>query len=171
MKIIFISGDGHGAGKTTLAKKLTTGQHQIFSIANVIRFELAKKYPKYNWYDKSPEYKDKTIVQELNMTVREVMDRHGMEKKDKNSLYWAIELANTLTYPKESENLDLAVIDDLRFSDEMNYIKKHFSKEEFIHFHVLNPKALPEPHYENDKLKEYADYLIQPIIKETKNNT
>ncbi|MBX9702806.1 MAG: hypothetical protein K2X39_01505 [Silvanigrellaceae bacterium] len=61
MKIIFISGDGHGAGKTYLARSLVNGEHQIFSIANLIRGELVKEYPKYDWYNKNPEFKENTI--------------------------------------------------------------------------------------------------------------
>lgn len=160
MKIIFISGDGHGAGKTYLARKLTNGPHQIFSIANTIRFEIAKIYRKYDWYNKNPQYKDNTIVKETNKTIREMLDAYGREKKAKKHLYWAIELSNSLIYAKENDKLDIAVIDDLRFVDEMVYIKKRFHKDTVCHFHVVNPQAIAEPHYENDLLKNMADYYI-----------
>ena len=38
MRLILISGDGHGAGKTFLAKKLAESEEHIFSIANVPNF-------------------------------------------------------------------------------------------------------------------------------------
>ena len=62
MKLIMISGDGQGAGKTFLALKMTDNKSQIFSIANLIRAQLQKKYPEYDWYNREPEYKMKTIV-------------------------------------------------------------------------------------------------------------
>lgn len=83
MRIIFISGDGHGAGKTFLAKKLVNNDKQIFSIANLIRMQLAKEYPNYDWYNKSPEFKEKTKVKETSKTVHEMLDIRGKEKKVK----------------------------------------------------------------------------------------
>lgn len=160
MKIIFISGDGHGAGKTYLANKFTNGQHQIFSVANAIRFELSQHYKGYNWYNKDPKYKDKTIVKETNQTLRSMLDKHGNEKKDKNKFYWAQIIVNLLEYSRDHDKLDTVVIDDLRFLDELNYIKSKFQAEHCCHLHVVNSKALPEPNYENEKLKKVADYLI-----------
>ncbi|MES2615201.1 MAG: hypothetical protein V4591_07295 [Bdellovibrionota bacterium] len=160
MKIVFISGDGHGAGKTYLARKFTNGSHQIFSIANTIRFEISQKYKNYAWYNKSPEYKDNTIVKETNKTIREMLDEFGRNKKAKKKLYWAIALANSLIYAKENDKLDIVVIDDLRFVDEMRYIKDRFPHDTSCHFHVINPKAVPEPHYENERLRKLADYFV-----------
>ena len=165
MKIIFISGSGAGAGKTTLAEKLTNGHHQVFSVANTIRFEISKKYPKYDWYNKSTGYKNTTIVKETNMSLKQMMDKYGREKKEKNPLYWAKEMLNALDYAKDNEKLELAVIDDLRFVDEMKFIKSHFHNDASCHFHIENPNAIPEPHYENDKLQECADYIININFK------
>ena len=113
MKIIFISGDGHGAGKTYLARKLADSSNQIYSIANTIRFEIAQQYKKYDWYNKSPHYKDHTIVKETNKTIREMLDTYGREKKATKKLYWAIALANSLIYAKETEKLDILKTDFL----------------------------------------------------------
>lgn len=165
MKIIFISGDGQGAGRTYLARKLANDSNQIFSIASTIRFEISKLFKKYDWYNKSPEYKQNTIVKETNRTIGEMLDLYGRDKKSKNTLYWAIALANDLQYAKEHYKIDLAIIDDLRFVDEMNYIKSRFSHDKTCHFHVVNPHCTPEPHYENDILKKMADYLIRPNIQ------
>ena len=160
MRIIFISGDGHGAGKTYLAKKIASDTHQIFSIANMIRQELAKEYPKYDWYNKTPRYKDYTIAQETGKTIHQMLDEKGNQRKRKNKIYWAKELVELLKYNKEKLNLDLAVIDDIRFVDEYDFIKRYFQQEHITHFHIINPHAKPEPLYENDKLRDLADYHI-----------
>ena len=160
MRIVFISGDGHGAGKTYLAQKFTNGSHQIFSIANTIRFEISKKYINYDWYNKSPHYKEHTIVKETNLSIRDMLDQFGRQKKQEKKLYWAIALANSLVFAKENDKQDIVVIDDLRFVDEMKYIKDRFHDDTSCHFHVVNPYAKPEPNYENEKLKKLADYHI-----------
>lgn len=160
MRIIFISGDGHGAGKTYLAKKIASETHQIFSIANMIRKELEKEYPKYDWYNKLPRFKEKTVVKETGKTVYEMLDNRGKEKKNKNHLYWAQQITDILLYSRDTLKLNIAVIDDVRFVDEYEYIKKQFQQEHITHIHVINPKSKPEPTYENDKLKNIADYHI-----------
>lgn len=160
MRIIFISGDGHGAGKTYLAKKLASNVNQIFSIANTIRQELSKEFPRYDWYNKTPRYKDYTTVIETKKTVHQMLDEKGNQRKSKNNIYWAKELVDILKYNKEKLNLDLAVIDDIRFVDEYEFIKRYFQQDQITHFHIVNPHAKPEPLYENDKLKTLADYHI-----------
>ena len=87
MRIIFISGDGHGAGKTYFAKKIASSLGQIFSIANMIRKELAAEYPKYDWYNKDPRYKTYTMVEETNKTVHQMLIDRGEERKINNNIY------------------------------------------------------------------------------------
>lgn len=167
MRIIFISGDGHGAGKTYLAKKIASGTHQIFSIANMIRKELAIEFPKYDWYNKTPSFKDKTIIKENGKSIHQLLDDRGNERKSQNSLYWAKQITDVLIYNRDALKLDIAVIDDVRFVDEYEYIKKQFSHEHITHFHIINPAARPEPMYENEKLKKLADYhLISKAVME-----
>ena len=52
MKLMMISGDGQGTGKTFLARKITDNQAQIFSIVNVIRSQLQLKFPQYDQFNK-----------------------------------------------------------------------------------------------------------------------
>lgn len=160
MRIIFISGDGHGAGKTYLAKKIAVGTEQIFSIANMIRKELKLEYPNYDWYNKEPRYKTYTILSETNKSVHEMLIERGAAKKKKNPIYWAKELIDVINYNNKNNDIDFIVIDDLRYFDEYEYIKRYFSKAKFTHFHVLNPHAKEEVLYDNEKLKEIADYLM-----------
>lgn len=160
MRIIFISGDGHGAGKTHLARKMASGGHQIFSIANLIRKELHAKYPNYDWYNKSPYFKENTIVVETGKSIHYMLDHTGRDKKSINKIYWARSMVDLLEYNKNHNNLDIAIIDDVRFLDELEFIRSKFPKEKLTHFHVRNPDAKPEPMYENDKLAIMADYLM-----------
>ncbi|APJ02467.1 hypothetical protein [Silvanigrella aquatica] len=175
MRIIFISGDGHGAGKTYLSKKIASGKHELFSIANMIRKDLLVKYPKYDWYNKNPRFKDSTIVKETGKTVHQMLDEKGDEEKTKNKIYWAKQLVDLIVYNRDHLNLDLAIIDDIRYVDEYEFIKRTFQQEHITHFHVINPHAKPEPLYENDQLKDLADYHIisRRVInfkKDSKNN-
>ncbi len=170
MRIIFISGDGHGAGKTYLAKKIASNKQQIFSIANTIRKELAIEYPNYDWYNKSPSFKDNTTLKENGKTIHQMLDDKGNEKKSVNNLYWAQQIVELLKYNRDSLKLDIAVIDDVRFVDEYQYIRKQFEHEHITHFHIINPSAKAEPMYENDELKALADYhlISKPVINSMK---
>jgi hypothetical protein len=54
------------------------------------------------------------------------------------------------------QGLQLAVVDDVRFVDECAYLR-NLSGMEAIHFHVVNPKAVSEPQYNNETLKKQCD--------------
>jgi hypothetical protein len=160
MKLILISGDGHGAGKTFLARKLAANQDQMFSIANVIRGKLRKQYPAYDWYNKDPKFKTKTIVKETGLSVHTMLDALGRDTKRKFPLFWAKEIVEVIAYARSSVGLELGIIDDVRFLDEYQFIRSSLADCEIVHFHIVNPKALPEPQYENEQLKKLADYLL-----------
>jgi hypothetical protein len=160
MRVILISGDGHGAGKTFLARKFAR-EDCIFSIANLIRAELRKKYPNYDWYNKDPRIKTSVVVRETKKTIHEMLVDAGHEGKSKNPLVWAQKLAELIQYSRDKLKLELAVIDDVRFEDECIYLRSMLGMEFVTHFHIVNPKATPEPQYNNEKLKVMADYRIK----------
>ncbi len=160
MRLIFISGDGHGAGKTYFANKIASDKSQIFSIANMIRKELATEYPNYDWYNKEPRYKIYTIVKETNLSIHQMLINKGNEKKQKNNIYWAKQLVEIILYNKEFLDLKIAIIDDLRYLDEFEFIKRYLQNDLITHIHIINPHAKPEPNYENEKLKELSDFQI-----------
>lgn len=160
MKLIMISGDGQGAGKTFLARKLTDNQTQIFSIVNVIRQELQKKYPQYDWFNKEPDYKRMTMVAGTGKSILQHLDALGRGKKADDPLYWSKKIIEILKYARDFEKHDTIVIDDIRFIDEYEHVKGALKSENILHIHVANSKAKPEPHYENDKLRLLADYVI-----------
>lgn len=160
MKLIMISGDGQGAGKTFLARKLTDNQSQIFSIVNIIRRDLQKNYPQYDWFNKEPEYKRLTKVAGTGKSILQHLDELGRGKKTDDALYWSKKMIEILKYARDHEQHDTVVIDDLRFVDEYEHIKTSLQSENIMHIHVANNKAKPEPHYENEKLRLLADYVI-----------
>lgn len=160
MKLIIISGDGQGAGKTFLARKLTDNQTQIFSIVNIIRQELQKKHPKYDWFNKEPDYKRTTIVAESGKSILQHLDELGRGKKKDEPLFWSKKMIEILKYARDFESHDTVVVDDIRFVDEYEHIKNALKSENIMHIHVVNDKAKPEPHYENAKLRLLADYVI-----------
>lgn len=160
MKLIIISGDGQGAGKTFLARKLTDNQTQIFSIVNIIRQELQKKYPKYDWFNKEPEYKRLTMVAGTGKSILQHLDELGRGKKKDDPLFWSKKMTEILKYARDCESHDTVVVDDIRFVDEYEHIKKSLNSENIMHIHVVNDKSKPEPHYENAKLRLLADYVI-----------
>ena len=91
-KILAISGDGIGAGKTTLANRLAPGK--VRSLAAAMRTELEALYPAYDWFNKTQEYKANTLVKEFdNKTVRQVLIEYGQTRCDKDSLYWVRKLS------------------------------------------------------------------------------
>lgn len=160
MKLIMISGDGQGAGKTFLARKMTDNQKQIFSIVNIIRSQLQRKYPQYDWYNKEPHYKTKTIVANTGKSILEHLDEFGRGLKQKEPLIWAKKLEEILIYARDHEKHETVVLDDIRFVDEYDYIKRALNSENILHFHVSFEKAKPEPLYENEKLRHLADYVV-----------
>ncbi|MFZ9521292.1 MAG: hypothetical protein ACO3A4_12525 [Silvanigrellaceae bacterium] len=160
MKLILISGDGQGAGRTFLANKMTDNKSQIFSIVNIIRRQLEQKYPSYDWYNKSPEYKLNTMVGNTRKTIMQHLDELGRGLKKNDPLIWARQMVEILEYARDNEKHDTVVLDDIRFVDEYLFIKEKLHKENILHFHVCWDKSKPEPNYENDKLKLLADYLM-----------
>jgi hypothetical protein len=160
MKLIMISGDGQGAGRTFLARKMTDNQAQIFSIVNVIRAQLQRKYPHYDWFNKEPQYKSKTMVASTGKTILQHLDELGRGEKQKDPLIWAKHLVDILKYARDNEGHETVVLDDIRFVDEYQYIKKCLHTENIVHFHVACEKAKPEPLYENEKLRLLADYIV-----------
>ncbi len=159
VKIFAISGDGIGAGKSTLAKKL--GQ-EIWSLAGALRDELNREYPGYDWYNKSQEYKANTIIKECQKKVmRTVMIERGQLRCDEDQLYWVRQLADKLEYvQKMATGLKCVAIDDVRKLSEIGYLKERFPGQ-VIHFHMITESAIPEPQFENEQLCEVADYTVR----------
>lgn len=160
MVILAISGSGIGAGKTTLARRYSP---HIWSLAGALRQELSIMYPNYDWFNKTQEYKDFTKVKERdNVTVRQVLIAHGQLRCEEDPLYWVRTMSDKLKGTIHLMGAGTVLpIDDVRKVSEVLYMREIFGKD-FLHYHVSNPLAKPEPEFEADKLERLADYIIYP---------
>ncbi len=158
MQIIAISGDGNGAGKSTLALKLADS---VWSLASALREELVRKYPGYEWHNKSQTYKNLTRVGEVNgMTVREVMIKHGQDMCQADPTYYVRKLTAKLqAVSTMATGARRVAIDDIRKVVELDYLRDTFSTS-LLHYHVVNPNAVFESEFDNEQLASRADYLI-----------
>lgn len=169
MKIFLFSGSGFGSGKSTACRKLT---QDTWSIANAIRDELTYKYPNYNFYNKSQEYKANTIIQEWGegrSSVRDVMIAYGEAPCKTNPTYWADKLVSYLKNRHFiADGTSIIGVDDVRKLCEVSTIREAFpTPGQVTHFHVISPNGVgtPEPQFENDKLAAIADYTLNWINK------
>ena len=148
--IYLISGTGIGAGKTTLAHKLTP---HVYSLADGIREELSAEYPQYKWYDRSQASK-LTICQPTGKTLRQEMVERGQERCKQDPTYWPRRLYNTVDWGAMH---GAVAIDDVRKIVEVQYFKEMFGSL-CLHLHVQWPDAVVEPLY--DDLSKVADYIV-----------
>lgn len=161
MRIIAISGDGQGAGKTFLSKKLAPEETRL-SLATYLRLDLAEQYPKYDWYNKTQEYKDYTVVEETGMTIREMLMTYGKSKRETDSNYWIDYLLDGIFFivnNTQARNKLVITIDDIRFVNEIEKLRSSFGTA-VTHVHVISSKAKSEP-YDNEALRDLADYIVQ----------
>lgn len=163
--VYLISGNGMAAGKTTLAHKLV-GESSTYALADVMRHELRKLYPSYDWFNKSQDYKDSTQVVELSEvdekrgvqapTVREVLIKYGQDKCREDPAYWAKKLVAYLC--TQIVGKSVIAIDDVRKICELETLKKAFPNSH--HFHVFYSNATPERIYDNEALQRMSDYSV-----------
>lgn len=160
MKIIAISGDGAGAGKT-YAARVFGGMTQ--TIADQIRHELQKQYPTFNWYDRTQKAKDQPVPNygSGGLTMRQVLTVYGQQFCEQDPCYWVRktvrgiqDLERIEQYPPES-----IAIDDVRKTCEINYLRENF--KDVVHIHVENPEAVVEPMFEAESLKRSCDYVVK----------
>lgn len=164
MQLILLSGSGHGAGKSTLARKLA-GEH-VFSLADEIRRELATEYTdisQYDFWDKTQEGKTK-LVELTGKTVRDLMIERGEGRRAKfGPGYWVDKLYHRVQaeFATAYEDITCAV-DDIRHANEVEILRR--LERDFgvtvTHLHICFESAVLEPLYDNDGLMNIADYVI-----------
>lgn len=158
LKVFAVSGDGIGAGKSTLAKTLGA---EVWSLAGALREELEQLYPGYPWFSKDQKTKETIRIAEVeNKTMRQVLIEHGQKRCDSDPNYWVKLLGSKIQNAILSGTAPGSIaIDDLRKTTEIACLKS-LAGVDVLHFHIINPKAIPEPQFENAKLAEIADYKV-----------
>ena len=130
-KVIAICGDGHGCGKSTLARFIVDYCESIGKSADTISFadiikDAAACFIGYrNVYEKKNEPCDY-----LNgKTPRDLIIFLGEEIKKKfNSQLFA----RKVIYDIDSSNVDVSVIDDLRFPTELEALRKAYKDDLYV---------------------------------------
>jgi hypothetical protein len=152
MRIILISANGHGAGKTYLAELIggvRTG------LAYGVRRELAGIYPEFQDLIFSTKAKDKAFKLPSGKTVRQELVELGQEKCKENPTYWCEKWKERA--PADGHGLQIKlVVDDLRKEVELAWFRDNF--QDVTHFHLKYSGASAEKEF--DDLEVYADYVI-----------
>ncbi len=160
MKIVLISGDGAGSGKTYAARLF--GQ-ATWTLADGIRGELQQLYPGYSWYNRTQEYKNTVKVPEWRdgyATVRQVLLEYGQTKCANNPKYWVERLCDKLKSHEELvQGVTTIAVDDVRKLCELEHFRINF--RDVVHIHVENPDAVYEPEFDAEGLKKIADYVVK----------
>lgn len=159
LKLLAISGDGIGAGKTYAAAVLA--QYTV-TLADGIRAELKQKFPQYDWYNRTQAYKANTLVPEYgeDFSVRRVLYHYGQQVCINDPTYWVKDAANAVENLVLCENgLETVALDDIRKVCEIQYLRERFPNS-VTHLHVVNRRALYEVEFENEQLRDIADYRI-----------
>jgi len=174
MKIIGVSGDGIGAGKSSFCRKLT---NEVWSLAGALRDELKRVCPEYDWFNKSQEYKNQPFTHSSRLldklgcttlenlprmrTVRDAMIVYGQRMCEQGGdNYWVRELTTKLdTRLHIMDGCRTIGIDDVRKVVEIEHLREKYHRD-FIHFHLVTAAATAEPQFENEQLKQMADYTV-----------
>jgi hypothetical protein len=152
-RLILISGAGYGSGKSSYARRLLTFVHKgvSVSLAGGIRAELSAQYPHYNWWAQDQEGKQ-VLVKETSMTIREMLIKHGQTQC----------LVKRVALTALFNDNKTVVIDDVRKLVELDFFKSKCEELQvpILHHHVVGPKAVAEPQYNNEELKALAEYVV-----------
>ncbi len=133
---------------------------EVWSIAGLLRKDLCREYPYYDWYNKTQAYKDGTIVAETGKTVRQMLFEEGQKHSSADPAYWVRLLIADL-----NERLRIAdgpknvAIDDVRKVEELAAIRDAFPN--VIHVHVISPGAIEEPEFDNGALEALCEYTVR----------
>lgn len=152
MKIILISANGIGAGKTTLANLFNA---PILSLADGIRNELAQIYPQHRSLIMSKNQRDKDIILPSGKSVRGELIQLGENRRQNDSSYWSRLVGKDIA----KMNSDTVVIDDIRIMPELSWFQLHYA--DVTHFHLKYKDALDEGY---DDLERYADYVVERTV-------
>lgn len=153
MKLLLLSSNGIGAGKTTFAEKF--GGMRM-PLANTLRKEVARQYPDYSDYIFSTKQEDKAFRMKDGRSIRELLVEYGQSRCAENKTYWCEKWAENISTEMYYTVLFSVVVDDLRKKVELDFFRKNYPG--CVHFHIKYGGAIAEKEF--DDLEEYADYVI-----------
>lgn len=153
--LIVISGNGTGAGKTTLAKKFMGAVRS--SLASALRMHLCGLYPGYEHLILASDPASKTATLPDGRTVREALIEEGEAARSYDELTWCHKWAS---WAGEVTYMEDIVVDDLRRVNELIYLRRWAADHgrELLHLHIHHDGAKAEPF---DDLSEHADYIVR----------
>jgi hypothetical protein len=157
MRIILISANGYGAGKTTLAKKFAGVRT---SLAYSVRKELASMYKEHTDAIFSTKLEDKKTKLPSGKTVRQELVELGQGRCKENGLYWCEKWQESNLVDSD---IDITlIVDDVRKSLELSWFRFHY--QDVTHFHLKYEGAIAEKNPDGtdafDDLEENADYVL-----------
>lgn len=128
MLIIGLSGK-IGVGKTAIADKLVGlfEQGRRVSFADALKKEAAEIYGFDHELTKTADGKNTMVCSDLlpgeSASVRQILIHHGRKRRDEDPYYWTDRMNDTLRELYDY-GCDAAVIDDVRFPDEVDFLLK-----------------------------------------------
>lgn len=182
LKLIAISGKRE-SGKTTLANFLKEYGYQKVSLADPLKrmcMGLYNLQPEqvFGPFKESPTHYKRTDG--TFYTPRDILIREGCLKRSIDPDFWTKKLAMEIMNAEDGG--DKFVVDDIRFLNEISYLKKHFpgarfvriersedaigkaalddlSETELDHYKEWDALLLPEFNKTPDDLKSFAEYI------------
>jgi hypothetical protein len=161
MRIILISANGIGAGKTYLADELLRGIR--LPLAAAVRHELSKEFPQYLYIINSTKQEDKLKELPNGKTVRQSLIELGQEKCKLDPVYWCKKWLSRLPEGQISSMTMNVLVDDVRKLAELNWFRNTF--EDVTHVHLKYLGAVAEKNQDGtdvfDDLEGHANYVLE----------
>jgi hypothetical protein len=152
-KIICISADKEGAGRTYLADRIG---HRA-SLTDFIKKDLQTRYPGHLWFMLSNEEMSRMIVEETGKTMRVMIFEHAKEGRSIDPLMWIKKIAKFID--KNDDAVDAPfIIDDVNFLNEKKFLEREYP-DRLIHIH-MKIKDVECTREESKRLEEDADYVM-----------
>lgn len=154
--LIVISGNGTGAGKTTLARRLYVGA-VLTALATGLREHVARLFPEDRHHIMGIYAEDKAHVLPDGRTVREALIEEGAAGRSYDKYVWCNAWSDRVKDVRHTEDI---TVDDVRTVTELMYLRRWAADHgrELLHLHLHHEGAAPEPF---DDLSAYADYLVR----------
>lgn len=177
-KVILISANNNGAGKSTFANAIKEYEKVMMapwivykkSLAEAVKLQLSKTWR--NCEDAQKEsFKTKMLGHE---TGREIMIKFAEGLTEKDPLYWCKKWKKAFhKFRDNQENLDkqyVIIIEDIRKTEELLYFKAIFSTQHITHFHLKSEYGEHDKNFPATKNKGILEQMADVVIDVRKNN-